>query len=218
MNDQVAVAVDISGVAPPQFTIKPTKFSFRTDKDTGTKRPTVDLDIPVPTWDGLLNALSDSTGKVPELVLSAIQELVIAAVREQVNDSDKPVSVQSDLDTAKLTLSYLANLPPSARAERSITAEMWEEFAESMREVYRVRAPNRPAETTETAIRMFQSSLKGHRGNVLILAAAKKLLNFWFSALDNPSDTLGKIYNHLTNKIEAFSNATQEDLLSALAI
>jgi hypothetical protein len=51
-------------------------------------------------------------------------------VGEQVDRDDSPVSRQAELDPSKLTLDYLASLPPSERRGGGIAKEVWDEFKE----------------------------------------------------------------------------------------
>lgn len=119
--------------APPLALDREFKFSFKKQKimdDTlgmEVKRPPVTLNVPIPTFEGLVEALM-SGDKVSQFVLDLVEEAIKDQVRSQLSDTDRPVMRQSELDTSKLTLSYIANMPKSERTGGGISKETWDEF------------------------------------------------------------------------------------------
>jgi len=106
------------------------KFRTRTD-DLGQKlkRPNITAVLPIPTVEGIHHALRDE--KQRNYVINLLQEAIKTAAREQVDDEEQWLKQGETLDTSKLTLEYLANVPASEKAGASITPELWEEFARS---------------------------------------------------------------------------------------
>lgn len=115
---------------------KTAKFSFRevTDKDTGvkTKRTPVALDkLPVPSVEGIV-AILQAGGKVLDLLLEAVQDVVIARARDVVNESD---SITSDnFDYSSCDWNTIATLEKEDRRS-AISKDVWEEFATNYIEV-----------------------------------------------------------------------------------
>ena len=94
-------------------------MSFRKDKETGTRRPSFWLTVPVPTMDAVIAKLTEGTpeeiSKYSNYMLDLIAEKVIAAAKEQVGDEENPVTTQEQLRLELLSFEALVNQPPSAR-------------------------------------------------------------------------------------------------------
>jgi hypothetical protein len=116
--------------------IKPVKFNFRKVKDetlgTETKRPSVELQIPTPSVEGVI-AILQKGGKGLELLLDAVSAVVIARAKTLV-DEDETIT-QDKLKVAELTWEAIANLPQAERRGGGIPKETWEDFAADYIEV-----------------------------------------------------------------------------------
>jgi hypothetical protein len=135
--------------------MKPLKFSFRTtDIETGKevpdpkdptktvkevkkfKRPTFESNLPLLTYAGLVAAIS-AEGKVRELVLDAVNEIVVDRYRGLINDAleaDFGVELKPDLfNIDKLSITEIANLPKSERGA-GIPKEVWGKFVADYKE------------------------------------------------------------------------------------
>lgn len=109
---------------------KSVKFGFRevTDKETGvkTKRSTVELaSIPVPSVEGIV-AILETGGKALELLLEAVEGVVIQRARDVINDSDSVTS--ENFEYATLDWNAIANLEKEDRRS-GIAKETWDDFA-----------------------------------------------------------------------------------------
>lgn len=106
------------------------KFNFRTTKDeaTGleTKRPSVELTLPVPSVEGII-AILKAGGKGLELLQEAVADVVVARAREIV--SDKEDATAENFPFADLAWAAIANLPKAERKGRGIPKETWDDFA-----------------------------------------------------------------------------------------
>ena len=106
------------------------KFSFRTvkDKDSGieTKRPTVELLLPIPSIEGIIRILEEG-GKQLDLLQSAVADVVAGHVRSMLSDDEKLTSENFPLNQA--TWEFIANLPETEKRGRGIPKETWEDFA-----------------------------------------------------------------------------------------
>lgn len=92
-------------------------YTYRTDKDTGHKRPNVELQMPLPNTAAVASYLAVPDSKEAQLIVSLTQQVIIDYVRGYV-DADL------DFDQEKLNALYqegkldfvtIANLPSSAR-------------------------------------------------------------------------------------------------------
>lgn len=109
---------------------KSAKFNFRKVKDaeTGveTKRATVELDkLPVPSVEGIV-AILETGGKALDLLLEAVQEVVVNRARDVINDSDSITTENFDYST--LDWNAIANLEKEDRRS-GISKETWDDFA-----------------------------------------------------------------------------------------
>jgi hypothetical protein len=240
----VAPAVAVAPVAVPVSPIpgtifRPTKYHFKKD-DLGQKRPTVELFIPVPTWDGFA-ALASSADvvkndkgevvtqkvdgkdvpvtigeKVRSLVLEMLADAAAGQGREQVGDEKNPVNKQEELNLSKLTLAYIACLPPAERRGGGISKETWEGFFKNYLEVMPA-ATGKKKEQVENAGKLFVARLQPVKTQKKILAFLKEQLNLWFtSAGTEAQEEFAEVYEFLGQKIDEFSKRDEAELLANL--
>jgi len=207
----------VKNIPAPTRSMTEVSFSFRTDKLLGTKRPTLKLTLPHYTWEGLTEALSneenpDVTNKVILYVLDVVNAEVTAAARSQVNDDDKPVNSQSDLDLSKLTLEYLATQPKSERAK--IDKETWTNFAKD----YITIMPGLTQKSLTAvgrAAELFTGKLNAVKSNKKVLAILAPQLDLW-ATHTTEMEEFGEIYDLLKTKLDTYLKADDEDLVAAL--
>lgn len=152
------------------------KFTFRTvkDKDTGveTKRSTVELSkIPVPSVEGIV-AILETGGKSLELLLEAVEEVVVNRAREVINGSETITT--DNFDYATLDWNAIANLEKEDRRS-GIAKETWEDFAANYVEVM-------PA---------ISGTSKEQAANAAKIFAGK------FAAIKSKKDVIGKLKTRL---------------------
>lgn len=120
------------------------KFNFKTRKITSEsgeeigrtkKQPSVAVELPVPSPEETIGYLSNPDSKEAALVSEAVNAIIYQAAREQFDeiidafgDDDTKVVAASMLDFSRLDLSFIANLPPSARASSALTEEDFNAF------------------------------------------------------------------------------------------
>ncbi len=117
------------------------KFNFKTrviKDDSGNvlttipKPDPVTMDLPYLTAEEVLQALNSGDQKVIGLILDSVNENIKSQVRAQFdelfdNAGDSPVQPRADqIDYDKLTLSFIANLEPTARGRTAIADEEYE--------------------------------------------------------------------------------------------
>lgn len=99
-------------------------FTFRFKKDKlGNKRQTVELKLPVPSVEGIVEILK-AGGKQLELLQDAIYATVKSVAGDIVSDNEK--INQENFPVAQIYWDAIANTPRAERA--TISAEQWEAF------------------------------------------------------------------------------------------
>jgi hypothetical protein len=109
--------------------LKEYKFNFKTtkDKETGeeSKRPSIELKLPVPSIEGIVTILQ-SGGKQLELLQEAVSAIIVAQARSILNDNE---SMTVDLFPAEqCTWEFIANMPEAEKRGRGIPKELWDDF------------------------------------------------------------------------------------------
>jgi hypothetical protein len=201
--------------AAPLNAMRQFTFHFKKQKTLDAegemiKRPSVILDVPVPTYDGLIVAIGNDS-KVSTFLLDLIEEAIKDQVRDMLVDSDKPVQRQEDLDVKKLTLEYIANIPKSERAGGNIPKETWEAFEKDYIEVMYTEA--RPKASINAA-KVFLAKLAPARTDKVSLALLQSRLAEWLTRSSNTDDFMD-IYKYLDDRISMLL-AKEIDLASQL--
>lgn len=222
LNPAVATAAEVALAAPtaevvPQSPIPNTVFSkenffFKKDKKLGTKRDTVTLLVPVPTEEAILQMLQDEKQKA--LLVAAMKDMVMGAVREQVSNDNNPVNKQEELDLTKCTLEYIASLPASERRGGGISKETWEDFSTDYISVMQA-ATGKSAEQVGNAAKLFVGRLQGCKTNKPVLGFLRDQLDLWFSKTTEAED-FAAVYEFLSGKVKAFLEADEASLLANL--
>lgn len=188
------------------------KFHFKKDKKLGTKRPTIELLVPKITLEGVINGLGDE--KVRDYILEVLENETYKAVRDQVGDDTKPVNKQEELDSNKVTLAFLANMPKAERTGGGISKETWEDFAADYAEVM----PGRTSFTTEqiaNAVKIFVGRFQPVKTQKKIIGFLKTQLALWFSNTTNQEE-FQEVYDFLDQKADALLAADEASLLANL--
>jgi hypothetical protein len=219
---------NIEAISGPHTMDKEEKFTFRTPKnklnalgEPEEKRAPVVLTLPIPTWNGFVDAVSKGPDaeKIQSYVLSLIEDAVIEAARSQVSPAEgdteaTPVNSQDQLDLSKLTLTYLANEPKTDRRGRGIDKETWEAFEAD----YVTIMPDitgRTPEQVKVAAGLFSKKLVAVKTNKPVLKMLEKRLEEWYANTPNGSD-FQDVYTFLTGKLNAFLTTPERDLASIL--
>lgn len=187
--------------------VKEVKFNFKTitDEKTGlkSKRPTVELTYPVPSFEGLLGVLENPDSAAAKLVLEVMADTVEWRVRELLGEKED--FSQDDLaDFKSISWETIANLPKSERRGGGIATEIWEEFAKDYVTVMPAVA-GKTVEQVTNASKLFLAKFNPIKTNKPVLTMLKGQLALYtnnsqkaeeFSAcikfLDEKADTLLK--------------------------
>ena len=117
-------------IKPPiedvNYVSKEQKYSFREDKELGSRRPTIQLNVRVLTVEGIIDIIQKG-GKGLELLLETVADVIVKEARLQV-DEKEDIS-QYTFDESKVTWDYIAELPKAERRGGGISKEIWELFA-----------------------------------------------------------------------------------------
>lgn len=189
----------------------PTKFHFKKD-ELGNKRPTIDLQLPMLTLEGLGEALADE--KVQQLVLSTINDVIYTQARAQVGDEQKPVNTQEELDVSKLNIIAIANLPPAERRGGGISKEVWEAFSKDYLAVMPA-ATGKSAEACGNAAKLFVGRLQACKTNKPVLKVLRDLLAV-YTKTSQSIEEFAEVVEFLDKKAETFLNTDEATLLANL--
>ena len=199
------------------YTLVTKEYKFKTikDKDTGTesKRPPVTLQVPILSFEGLVESLNKDA-KVQELVLNLVNKSILDTVRELISDEEAPVNSQADLDFSKIDIITLANLPPSEYRGRGIAKEIWAAWAVDYSEVM-AASFGKTKKQNEAALGYFLKKLQPVKTDRKMLARLKELLENYISVTTALED-FSEIVEFLTGKIDSFLTTDDESRLSAL--
>jgi hypothetical protein len=176
------------------------------------KRPSLELVLPVPTPYGIHRALQDD--KCRDWLVNVVADQIRdAAIWQIAPDEGTAVNSQEALDYNKLTIEYLANLPPSERGV-GIRKEKWELWEADYKAVMPA-VTGKNEKQIQTALDLFLKRLQPCRGNKKVLAALKEQLSLWIANSQN-AEEFGDIALYLDGKLDAFMSADEEALLANL--
>lgn len=190
------------------------KFNFKTDKESGVKRPTVELILPVPSIEGIVHILENATEfpKQYELLRDAIYEVIADQARGLVNDNEAITQDNFPLD--KVTWEAIANMPKAERRGGGISKEVWEEFGKDYIEVMPA-ATGKAVEKVALAAKILVGKLNQVKTNKAVLAAMKEFLGIYINVTPN-AETFLPCVEFLKDKAEKLINAEDVDLIDAL--
>lgn len=195
--------------------VKEVDFGFRTmtDKDTKvkTKRPTVSLAIPFPSFEGVI-AILEEGGKQKELLMEAVQDVIISQVREYVNENEN--ANQDNFDETKFTWEYIANMPKSDRRGGGIPEEIWEAFKNNYIEIMPA-ITQKTKEQVELAAKVFVSKFANAKTNKPVLKVLQGQLALYINATQI-GEEIEPVLTWLTTKLDTYINNDETKLLNAL--
>jgi hypothetical protein len=178
-----------------KFNFKSRAIKDENGKEIGRtkKQPSVEVDLPVMTAEDVIFTLQRG-GKESDLILSSVSDIIYQAARGQFDEiienfgdnSEQEVSA-SMLDFDKLTLEYVANLPPSQRGSSAITEEDWTAFFEDYLAVM-VAATGKEEKRIKNHIDLFKKPQKA-KANKEVLQVLVDQLDIYLASSANLDDT-----------------------------
>lgn len=219
-----------------------TKFNFKArkieedGKEIGKtkKQPPLNVALPQPTVEEIVSYLqradtstTDDKGvvstvvdKVKQLIIDEIQEIVRAQAKGQLDDlidsfgadETKTVTAES-IDYDKLSLEYIANLPPAQRGARAIPEEDWKFFFQDYMQVM-VQATGKPEAKIKNHLDLFQKPTKAKQ-NKEALAVLVDQLDVYTTATQSLDDS-GECVLRLKSKFQKWIDEDAKLDLSSL--
>ena len=228
MSEFTTTEIEVDGkkVIVPNFDNKvdfqPMKFSFKTQiikDDSGeeigkSKRPTVELHVPVPSVEGIVSIM-EAGGKQLELLQEACSNVIAARAREIVNERED-VS-QENFPWDMLTWEAIANIPAAEKRGRGIPKEVWEEFAADYIAVMPAatgKTPKQISNAAEILVDRF-NKIKSNKDYKKIVDVLAKQLAIYMEASPNVENYMDCL-SFLSDKANKILTAEEESLLEAL--
>lgn len=172
--------------------IKPFKFRFKKDK-LDNQRPTVEVNGPVPSVEGIVDILTRGDKKEVELLFDALQDVVRGAVAGDVSDDEK--YSQATLDSAMVTIK-VPNADGKTFTEETVPKYSWRGIAYQPREDR--RASNIPAEDWEKFAQDYIAIMPGITGkDVEAITNATVVYLKKFSIVKTNKPVLSKLKDQL---------------------
>lgn len=238
-----STAVESSVKFAPGTTGVKKKFNFkqRTVKDeTGKevdklpKQPSLEVMLPVPTAEAVIAVLSQPdtltttvNGETKEvantqksLILDYIYQIIFDQAKSQLDsvidsfgsDKTKQVSV-SDLDYDKLSLAYIASIPPARRGAVAISDEEWKEFFTDYGNVMSQGAGKTKVQI-ENHIKILERP-RNYRAKKDLLSVMRDQLNLYAQLASNLEDYTVQ-YQRLQDQLTRFIDEEDKIDISAL--
>ena len=205
------------------------KFNFKSRRITDEagneigrtkKQPSLTVDLPVPTTDEVI-AMLQSGGAEAVLLMMQISDIIYQAARgqfdeviEQFGDDDSKEVTADMLNYDQLSISYLANLPPSSRGVQAISDEEWQAFFEDYFAVM-VAATGKTEDRIKNHINLFKKPQKA-KANKEVLKVLVDQLDIYLASSGNLEDTgtcAVRIRDRFNKWISEPEKATNLDLL-----
>ncbi len=217
-TEQAAVPPGSASVIDVKFNFKSRAIKDDNGKEIARtkKHPSIVLSMPVPTDEELIGYLSQPESAVARLIRNAAHGIIADAVRQQFDEqieaigenSDKELSV-NDLDFSKLSLEYIASLPPSQRGGVALTEEDFNAFFADYMQVM-VVATGKDEKKIGAAIDLYKKPTKV-RSNKPILGVLMEQLDVYLASSPNLEDT-GEVATRLRTKFEKWYNEPEKTI------
>lgn len=231
-------------VAPPApnafVEMKKQNFHFKKEKDVtgpsaddpskivvlqaGVKHPTVEMYLPIPKRERLIELLSDPVkyAKEVDLINSAIFDVIYGVARGQINDfrdndanKGKPVT-QAVLNFDELDFTKIANTPKAERGAYAPSDEELKTFLESYQEVMPAAADKKP-EAIKNHITLFQGGFKKQRAQKDILELFSGMLAIYLtSAPPDAQEENMQVVEYFINKLDRWLKAEEKITMADL--
>lgn len=214
---------------PTKFNFKARKITDAEGKEIGKtkKQPPLIVSLPQPTVEEIILSLGieDKTvketkkvdgkdvevetvvvDKVKAMILEAVQAIVRDQAKSQLDDvidalpadSTEVLTAQS-IDYDKLSLRYIADLPPAQRGAKAIPEEDWLAFFQDYLQVM-VQATGKPEAKIKNHLDLFQKPTRAKQ-NKEALAVLVDQLDVYATSTQNLEDT-GECVDRLRNKFQ----------------
>ena len=178
-----------------KFNFKSRRITDESGNEIGRtkKQPSLTVDLPVPSTDEVIIMLQ-AGGAEAVLLMTQIGDTIYQAARgqfdeiiEQFGDDDSKEVTADMLNYDQLSISYLANLPPSSRGVQAISDEEWQAFFEDYLAVM-VAATGKTEDRIKNHINLFKKPQKA-KANKEVLKVLVDQLDIYLASSGNLEDT-----------------------------
>lgn len=178
-----------------RFNFKSRRITDEAGNEIGRtkKQPSLTVDLPVPSTDEVI-AMLQSGGAEAVLLMTQIGDTIYQAARgqfdeviEQFGDDDSKEVTADMLNYDQLSISYLANLPPSSRGVQAVSDEEWQAFFEDYLAVM-VAATGKTEDRIKNHINLFKKPQKA-KANKEVLKVLVDQLDIYLASSGNLEDT-----------------------------
>ena len=178
-----------------KFNFKSRRITDESGNEIGRtkKQPSLTVDLPVPSTDEVIVMLQ-AGGAEAVLLMTQIGDTIYQAARgqfdeiiEQFGDDDSKEVTADMLNYDQLSISYLANLPPSSRGVQAISDEEWQAFFEDYLAVM-VAATGKTEDRIKNHINLFKKPQKA-KANKEVLKVLVDQLEIYLASSGNLEDT-----------------------------
>lgn len=178
-----------------RFNFKSRRITDESGNEIGRtkKQPSMVIDLPVPSTDEVITMLQ-AGGAEAVLLFTQIGDTIYQAARgqfdeiiEQFGDDDSKEVTADMLNYDQLSISYLANLPPSSRGVQAISDEEWQAFFEDYLAVM-VAATGKTEDRIKNHINLFKRPQKA-KSNKEVLKVLVDQLDIYLASSGNLEDT-----------------------------
>lgn len=186
------------------------------------KQPSMTVGIKMPTASELVDVLQRG-GKEAELVIAGVQQLIYQQARSQLdeviesfgNDAEKVVTA-NDLDHSKLTLEYIASIPPTQRGGATISDEEWLAWYQHYTEVM-AAATGKEASKLAKHVEIFKAPQRYKTNKEVLAVMLEQLQVYAATAGEEALEEHGDCVSRLTTKFDKWLN-TEEKQVDLLAL
>lgn len=194
------------------------KFHFKkkTDEVSGveSKRPTIELKLPRPSVEGVIEILTNGGDKQIALLLEAVGNIVLDRARELINDDIKEELNQENFPLDQLYWESIANQPAAERRGGGIPKETWDEFAKDY-EAVMPAVTGKPIENIKRATKVYLSKFSMVKTDKKVLELLRGQLGLYLQHTPN-AEVFMECYVFLDKKAETLLKAESSSLLDAL--
>lgn len=183
----------------------PATFRFKKDK-MGNKRPAVELKIPVPSVEGIVEILR-AGGKELDLLQDVLFSTVKGVAGEFVSNDEK-IS-QETLPVAQLFWSVIANMPKAERA--TISTEQWESFGADYLSVMPSVTGKTP-DQVGLALQLFLKKLASVKTNKPVLKVLQTQLGLYMETSN--AEQFSDVLELLNRRLDAYLSAEEPVILA----
>lgn len=218
--DHPAALKEIKANFDTLIDIVPIKFNFKKKDDTedesgvtipGTKRPTLELDLPVLSVEGIVSAMQRG-GKELDLVREAVNDVIIARARQIIND-DESVTTET-FPYKDISWEAIANLPKAERRGGGISKETWAEFLADYIAIMPAAA-NKKVEAVGRAAKVFEKKFSDVKTDKKVLTLLREQLTIYINHSPR-AEEFEECLKFLFNKANTLLSTESSSLLEAL--